>query len=383
MDIDAPPGSSLQYKFEVCEQDSAGNPVTCTTSAYQTSPAWTVTAGRLSWSKAYLWRAFVKDATSEVASPRSALLTAVPQPEVTSHLAGAPYGTPDKEFDPQVGNFSTAAVDAPVTTVGPELTLVRTYNSLDPRRDLLFGAGWSTRYDMKVVPDNDGSGNVVVTYPDGQEVRFGKNPDGTFAAPQGRAASLTVDGSGWKLADKSGTTYQFVASGRLTRIQDAASRAIVLTYNTGDGKLAKAQVSNSQTNTAGRALQFIWSGTHVAEVRTDPVNGSPLSWTYTYTGDLLTRVCAPGAACTNYDATRPGRTTAAPSPTTGRTPTGGSVSPQGTGAGSEVLVNLGKDRGELQERGDPRPGRRAAPAPATRPRRSTAPPTTWTSPRGR
>jgi RHS repeat-associated protein len=348
VDIDAPPGSSLQYKFEVCEQDSAGNPVTCTTSAYQTSPAWTVTAGRLSWSKAYLWRAFVKDATSEVPSPRSALLTAVPQPEVTSHLAGAPYGTPDREFDPQVGNFSTAAVDAPVTTIGPELTLVRTYNSLDPRRDLLFGAGWSTRYDMRVVPDNDGSGNLVVTYPDGQEVRFGKNPDGTFAAPQGRVASLTPDGSGgWKLADKSGTTYQFVASGRLTKISDAASHSIVLTYNTSDGKLAKAQVSNSQTNTAGRALQFIWSGTHVAEVRTDPVNGAPLSWTYTYTGDLLNKVCAPGSACTTY-AYAPGshyRSAVADDRPDSYWRLGES---QGTGAASDVLVNLGKDRGEYK-----------------------------------
>ena len=347
VDIDAPPGSSLQYKFEVCEQDSAGNPVTCTTSAYQTSPAWTVNAGRLSWSKAYLWRAFVKDATSEVPSPRSALLTAVPQPEVTSHLAGAPYGTPDKEFDPQVGNFSTAAVDAPVTTAGPELTLVRTYNSLDPRRDLPFGAGWSTRYDMKVVPDNDGSGNLVVTYPDGQEVRFGKNPDGTFAAPQGRAASLVVDGTGWKLADKSGTTYQFVASGRLTRITDAASRSIVLTYNTTDGKLAKAQVSNSQTNTAGRALQFIWSGTHVAEVRTDPVGGAPLSWTYTYTGDLLTKVCAPGSACTTYTYTAGShyRSAVADDRPDSYWRLGES---QGTGAASDVLVNLGKDRGEYK-----------------------------------
>ena len=106
--------------------------------------------------------------------------------------------------------------------------------------------------------------------------------------PVTRVAAVEPADVGWKLADKSGTTYQFVASGRLTRITDAASRSIVLTYNTTDGKLAKAQVSNSQTNTAGRALQFIWSGTHVAEVRTDAVNGLIGDWHgLVYYGALL------------------------------------------------------------------------------------------------
>jgi RHS repeat-associated protein len=310
IDIDAPSGVTLQFKFEVCDQDAAGNPVNCTTSAYQASPAFTVPAGRLSWSKTYLWRAFVKDATTEVASPRSALLTSVPQPEVTSRLAGAPNGGGDREFDPQVGNFSTVAVDAPVTTVGPQLTL-------------------------------------VVAYPDGQEVRFGRNPDGSYAAPPGRVASLTLETatSTWKLVDKSGTTYRFSASsGRLARITDPASHSIVLTYDPSNGKLAKAQVSNSQTNTAGRSLKFTWSGAHVASVATDPVGGAALTWTYTYSGDLLTKVCAPGSICTSYDHT-PGSHYR------------GAVlddrpdsywrlgEAQGNAAGSEIGVNLGKDHG--------------------------------------
>ncbi|HEY9472298.1 MAG TPA: DUF6531 domain-containing protein, partial [Mycobacteriales bacterium] len=300
LDIDAPPGSALSFRFEVCEQNDAGDPVNCTTTPYQTDQAWTVPDGLLSWSKTYLWRAFVKDATTEVPSPYSALLTSVPQPEITSRVAGAPYGTQDKEFDPQVGNFSTAAVDATVTTVGPELNLVRTYNSLDPRSDGSFGAGWSTQYDMRLVPDDDGSGNVVITYPDGQQVRFGKNPDGNYVPPQGRTASLTVNGTNWVLADRSGTTYTFSGTGRLTRITDAALRSVVLTYDFSTGRLARAQVSNSQTNTAGRALHFTWTGTHVSKVSTDPVGGTPLSWTYTYAGDLLTRVCAPDSTCTTY-----------------------------------------------------------------------------------
>jgi RHS repeat-associated protein len=351
LDIDAPPGSSLQYKFEICEADAAGNPVGCTTSAYQANPAWTVPAGRLVWSKRYLWRAFVKDATTEVPSPRSALLTDVPQPEVTSRLAGAPYASQEREFDPQTGNVSTVAVDAaPVTNGSPDLRLVRTYNSLDPRRTSLFGAGWTTQYDMKLTPDDDGSGNVVLAYPDGQEVRFGKNPDGTYAAPPGRITSLTVSGSTWTLKDKDKKTYSFAGppSGRLVKISDAAGHSVNLTYNTTDGKLAKAQVSNSQTNTAGRALFFTWSGAHIATVKTDPVGGSALTWTYTYDGDLLKQVCAPGSVCTSYTY-GPGsqyRSAVLDDRPESYWRLG---EPAGaTGAGSDVGVNLGKDRGEYK-----------------------------------
>ncbi len=345
VDIDATPGSGLQYKFELCESDADDQPVNCTTTPYQSSPEWTVPAGRLYWSRTYLWRSFVKDANgAETPSDRSALLTSVPQPDITSHVAGAPYGSQDKEFDPQVGNFSTAAVDASAATTGPALTLVRTYNSLDPRRDSPFGAGWTTQYDMALVNDNDGTGNVVVSYPDGQEVRFGRNPDGKYAAPQGRSAQLTFDGTSWKLLDKSGTTYQFSASGRLNRMSDVAGRSVVLTYDLSSGRLAKAQVSNSQTNTAGRKLSFTWSGAHVATVSTDPVNGSALTWNYTYSGDLLTKVCAPGSVCTTYDYTTGSHYRSAV--LDDRPEAYYRVGDDsGTAAASQIAVNLGKDAG--------------------------------------
>ena len=345
-DIDAPPGSTLSFKFEYCERTSSGANVNCANSGYLTGQAWTVPAGALFWSKTYVWRAYVRDTGGEVISGWSTLLTAVPQPEITSRVAGAPHGSGEREFEPQVGNFTTAAVDASVTTVGPDLRVVRTYNSLDPRRDLGFGAGWVTVYDMRLVADSDGSGNVVVTYPDGQQVRFGRNPNGTFAAPQGRMASLVTNGTTYTLADRSGSSYQFSGTGRLMRITDAAARSIVLTYDLTTGRLAKAQVSNSQTNTAGRALWFTWSGSRVSSVRTDPVGGTALTWTYTYTGDLLTRVCAPGAACTSYEYEAGSHYRSAV--LDGRPESYWRLGEaEGTAAGSEVAVNLGKDAGRL------------------------------------
>jgi len=343
VDIDAPPGLTMRFAFEICELTTAGTRVNCTASGDLTSQAWTVPAGRLFWSKAYQWRASVKDAGNTVTSEWINLLTAVPQPEITGRVAAAPYGTQDKEFDPQIGNYSTAAVDASVATVGPPLALTRTYNSLDPRRDLAFGAGWVTQFDMRVTPDDDGSGNVVVTYPDGQQVRFGRNPDGTFAAPQGRAATLTVSGTLYTLADRAGMTYQFAGTGRLAKITDAGQRSIVLTYDTATGRLARAHVSNSQTNTNGRALRFAWIGGHVSSVTNDA--GS--AWTYTYTGDLLTSVCGPTSQCTTYTYA-PGshyRTAVLDSGPQSYWRLGEA---EGTAAGSEVAVNLGKDAGVLR-----------------------------------
>nr|WP_225956462.1 RHS repeat-associated core domain-containing protein [Amycolatopsis lexingtonensis] len=340
LDIDAPPGSSLSFKFELCEANDAGNPVNCFDSGYQNSQAWSPPAGKLSWAKSYLWRVFVKDAGNEVTSPRSTVLTEVPQPEITSHFAGASKSADDQDFDGQSGNVTTAAVDASAATVGPELSVARTYNSADPRRNGLFGAGWTSRFDMRLVPDDDGSGNVVVTYADGQSVRYGRNPDGTYATASGRTAVLAPVSGGWTLDDRSGTVYAFSSSGRLTRITDNAGRALVLTYNNTDGMLAKAQVSTSQTNTAGRALRFTWTGAHVTTVTTD-LN---TTWKYTYTGDVLTSVCAPDNSCTRYTYA-PGshyRTAVLDDRPDSYWRLGEG---QGTAAGSDVAINLGKDAG--------------------------------------
>ncbi|MCS0637858.1 YnfC family lipoprotein [Streptomyces sp. LP05-1] len=335
VDADAPAGLKLQYKFEICEADKAGKPTGCTTSAYQPGSAYPVPAGRLKWGKTYLWRGFVKDASTEVPTAQLALITAVPQPEITSRLSEAQ----GQEFDANVGNYTTRAVDASLAGVGPDLTLVRTYNSLDPRRDLAFGAGWTSRYDMRLTPDDDGTGNVVIRYPEGQDVRFGKNADGTFTPPPGRFAKLTADTAtgSYRLQDKSGTGYDFGSSGLLTKITDSYGKTVSYTYT--GGRLATAV--NNRTN---RSLTFTWTGAHVTKVSTGPVGGAPLTWTYTYDGDRLTKVCDPQDGCTLYDHGTGShyRTTVLDARPESYWRLG---EEEGTAAASENPANLGKDRG--------------------------------------
>ncbi|MEU7745886.1 DUF6531 domain-containing protein [Nonomuraea sp. NPDC049158] len=54
----------------------------------------------------------------------------------------------------QSGNYTTTFTDAQVAVAGPPLSVVRVYNSIDPRRDGAFGAGWSTRWDMRIVAES-------------------------------------------------------------------------------------------------------------------------------------------------------------------------------------------------------------------------------------
>jgi hypothetical protein len=158
IDPDAPE-STLKYSFRVCEVIGSATEENCFFSGpYAPSKTWVVPAGMLAWNREYRWQIHVQDNDGEhtIGSPIT-LFTDVPQPAITSHIANNDGKSQDKPYDPAVGNYTTSALDVVVPVAGPELTVNRTYNSLDPRRDGLFGAGWSSRYDMRLIIENDGT----------------------------------------------------------------------------------------------------------------------------------------------------------------------------------------------------------------------------------
>jgi RHS repeat-associated protein len=231
-------------------------------------------------------------------------------PVMTSDLGGTDYAGSGKTVDPKTGNVSEQATDATVATVGPALSVVRTYNSLDPRTTQAFGAGWSSTVDMSLVPDVDGSGALVLTLADGRQVRLAKTVSGGYAPPQDLYAVVTpAVGGGFSVTDQTAQTYTFAqasgASWLISRITDNAGRAVTFGYTGG-------QLTTITSTASGRALHLTWStpagaGTaHVASVSTDAVaagvSGTTLTGTYGYQGDLLTAVCSPVSttACTHY-----------------------------------------------------------------------------------
>jgi RHS repeat-associated protein len=295
---------------------------------------WTVPKP-LTWGATEYWQVAVSDASSPPSVTSTSVtwttpitflvgsaqptvfdrLGGVPQaddgnPVMTSDLGMAGYSGSGKTVDPKTANVSQQVTDASVATAGPALSVLRTYNSLDPRTSQAFGAGWSSTTDMSLVPDPDGTGALILTLADGQQVRFAKNASGGYAPPQSMYAVVTaISGGGFSVTDQTDTTYSFgQASGSswlLSKITDDQGATETFGYTSG----ALTSITN---NVSGRALHLTWSTPtgatypHVATVSTDPVTaGQPstaLTWTYGYNGDLLTSVCPPGTttACTTY-----------------------------------------------------------------------------------
>ncbi|WP_157255002.1 LamG-like jellyroll fold domain-containing protein [Nonomuraea typhae] len=306
-------GAALSYAFTACTDQ--GLKTGCVSSGTQDGNTWRVPAGgKLAWSTQYWWRVTVTDQGNGLSSTWSegTFTTGVRQPATGSLFSTQ---SPDgQDFQPATGNYTTSATDAVVASAGPPLLVTRTYNSLDPRRDGMFGAGWSTRWDAKLTVEHAGAAQI--TFPDGRQVRFA--PDGgtaaTYQPPPGMYATLkrldvpscipedpdcdTSRTPAWQLMDKASTSYYFNEAGQLIKIADLRGRTQEMEHGA-DGKLAKV------TAAGGRHLAFTWTGDHVTQVATNPVNGTPLKWSYTYSGDTLTSACAPGqpAACTTYTPT--------------------------------------------------------------------------------
>ncbi|MEV0620414.1 LamG-like jellyroll fold domain-containing protein, partial [Nonomuraea sp. NPDC050404] len=297
----------LRYTFNVCEKPEETDEVVfppppappCWNSGAKLGQdTWNVPAGTMEWGKQYEWWVRIADPASGsvTVSDKQLIVTGATQPFNSPHL-GEQLGD-GKEFSLVSGNYTTTVVDARVQAAGPDLAVLRTYNSLDARTSGIFGASWSTSWDMNVVAERSGTTvtGLLVTYASGRKVRFAARGDGTYQPPPGRKDVLAdVDGGGWRLKDTYATTYVFNEAGRLAKIEDTRRRAQTLTYNA-DGTF------DTVTGAGGRKLHFTWNGPRVATVSTDPVDGKAQTWTYTYTGDNLTSVCSPMAApnCTTY-----------------------------------------------------------------------------------
>ncbi|MEU8932882.1 LamG-like jellyroll fold domain-containing protein [Streptomyces sp. NPDC048409] len=297
-DADRYPKATLQYWFEVCEVKGSNLRLNCKTGPKTSEQQWPVPSSWLSWNKTYAWYGYAYDGSVSSARPGAAIFTTqVPQPNVTSHLGGADEGS---EIGTREGNYVTAATDAALTTVGPELSLTRTYNSLDPRTGGSFGTGWSTRWDMQL-REEPATSSVLVTLADGSQARFGKNADGTYTGPSSGSLTLAKQSTEWVLRERSGATYRFLASGVLSKITDAAGRGQTVTHETP----TSGPVKKVTDDLSGRSLSFVWTGSHVTTVTTSAIdaNTAGLAWSYTYTGDQLTTVCPPSSStkCTVYE----------------------------------------------------------------------------------
>ncbi|WP_410809440.1 LamG-like jellyroll fold domain-containing protein [Micromonospora sp. 067-2] len=310
-DPDSWPNKGLRYNFFV--YNDAGSQIS--TSNWITGGVWKVPAGVLAWGKSYYYGVQVNDWSSTAPSTpvRYLFSTQVPQQMITSDLAQ----NGGKGFEASSGNYTTSDTDAQVAVAGPALSITRDYNSLDTRTDGAFAQGWSSLLDMRAQELTDAGGalqTVAVRYPSGEDVSFGRNPDGTWAPPLGRYSVFKPVTGGYSLTDKDTTTYEFTralgaGAYSVTKVTDASGRSMTLRYD-GSGR-----VDQLRSVASNRSLAVAWSlppnstRWHVATITTDPVvagdAATALTWSYRYDSDRLTEVCPPaaGANCTRYEHT--------------------------------------------------------------------------------
>lgn len=331
-----PVNPALWFAFQVVTQAPNGTWSVAQSSGWvaNNGNTWTVPKA-LTWGSTYYWQAAVSDASTPPSLGSTSLTWTTPisfvvgdaqpavwnrfgplahandgNPVLTSDLGAGSYTGSGKTVDPKTANVSQQATDASVAGAGPTLSVVRTYNSLDPRTSQAFGAGWSSVADMSLAPDPDGTGALILTRADGQQVRFAKNASGGYAPPQDMYAVVTArSGGGFSVLDQTGTTYSFgQPSGSnwlISAITDDVGGTETFDYTSGE-------LTSITNHVSGRALHLTWSTPsgatypHMATVSTDPAtvgqSGTALTWTYSYTGDLLSAVCPPGTttACTKY-----------------------------------------------------------------------------------
>ena len=298
-DPDNSPNTGLKYRFSVFRAESG---VLLSESDWLDRTMWTVPSGSLEWGKSYLYT--VESTDNQNVSPEyPAFLfsTPVPQPALAAQLADdARQG-----FHPGIGNYTTEATDLEVATIGPDLELARSYNSLDTRTQQALGRGWTSILDARAV---DYGQTVTVSYPDGQEAAFGRQANGKYQPPAGRFATLTPTVSGstttaYTLIDKNATSFRFAqgaGSGvfKISSVTDANGRSLTFAYN-GDGTVS------TMTSASGRAISLVWATpangnyAHIVEASADPA----AVWKYTYDNDRLVKVCDPASptACTQYE----------------------------------------------------------------------------------
>jgi RHS repeat-associated protein len=208
-----------------------------------------------------------------------------------------------ESVDTATGSYISQASDVSVTNSGPALTVQRTYSS-DNIADGAFGTGFTFNYgiNLQTAASGDNNTDYTVTYADGTQQTFNGDGNGGYSTSAGFTDRLMNDssGGGHTLTQKDGEKFHFGVDGALDTVTDANGRSLALNYNNG-------HLATVTSTTSGRSLAFTWLDGHISSVSTDSVAsfGGPLTWTYGYTGAVLTNVCQPTqpnnpTACTSY-----------------------------------------------------------------------------------
>lgn len=311
VDPDRWPNATLTYSFKICTD--AALTANCVNSGAVSSFTWQVPSPGLSWGGHYYWKATISDGQitvdSTAAYPPSDFFVVAPVADdwrrVGAGLGMASVGGLILPY----GIFVSTASDASVSGAEQGLTIDRVYSSGADSTEGAFGLGWLSIFDARLVMPSTTSGIATVTYPDGRQESFGRNPNGTWAAGGGLGVTnkFSVDASGAaKVDETTGTTDHFDRYGELTRV----------VYGDSEWQITRtgSEITRITQLPSGRSLTVTWGsnpGTcadapqstrrHVSSIG---VTGDPdRVWTYQYRCSRLVSVTDPEDGVTRYTTT--------------------------------------------------------------------------------
>jgi RHS repeat-associated protein len=286
-----PDGDQLWYYYQGCRQPCGGANVQFN-SGWTTSNSWVLpnTAPGEYWG----WWAYAYDGITSYVYNGANFFTVAATSGPAYQESWAWGTTPDysrisTDNQPNAGvntgtkRFVYSATDAQVAWSGPSLSLTRTYNSGDTTVGA-FGLGWSSILDSRV--DADASQNLTFRLPDGRR-QYHPFVNGAYRTEPGYWSTANTDPQGgWTLLEKDGTTWRFLADGRLASAMDRNGRTLLLQYNAGTNKVDQIRAVGYVSS---RALSITWTGNQVTSIS----DGTNAPWNYLYSGNTLTRVCDP------------------------------------------------------------------------------------------
>ncbi|MDX6362850.1 MAG: hypothetical protein QOC85_1860, partial [Streptomyces sp.] len=149
-------------------------------------------------------------------------------------------------IDYSTGNLMLTATDFQISGVGQDLTLARTYNSLDAPWGKVSQRWWQ-QYERYL---SISTTEVVFYDSSGATVRFTKNSDGTFTTPKGYSQELKKNSDGtYTLANwKSGAKDTYDANGTLTKVTDRNKGTITVTQHDESGEHKGFKLTETRSN---------------------------------------------------------------------------------------------------------------------------------------
>ncbi len=141
------------------------------------------------------------------------------------------WGYTKDGVNPANGNLVLSQNDFSILGRGIPASLTRTYNSRKATAAGMFGYGWTSDVEARLI--DSGNGPITLVDGDGTSHFFGEKIGGGYEAHGGIYLTLVKDGETYTITQVDGTKINFNSSGKISSIVDTNDNATNFTYTNG------------------------------------------------------------------------------------------------------------------------------------------------------